>query len=136
MGTAPSRSSERRALGLARRLYIEERSDISVRSRARELLWRLPGFVFVGQVGSAFKEQPDHGRVSLRSSCMQRRPSVVALGGEPGPVLQEQTDKACEERVVCERNLWEILVEQQPPQGVLVCDHAGLVINKFSPVCP
>ena len=25
----------------------------------------------------------------------------------------------------------EILVEQQPPQGVLVCDHAGLVINKF-----
>jgi len=26
----------------------------------------------------------------------------------------------------------EILVEQQPPQGVLLCDHAGLVINKFS----
>ena len=26
----------------------------------------------------------------------------------------------------------EILVEQQPPQGVLVCDHAGLVFNKFS----
>ena len=26
----------------------------------------------------------------------------------------------------------EILVEQKPPQGVLVCDHAGLVINKFS----
>jgi len=26
----------------------------------------------------------------------------------------------------------KILVEQQPPQGVLVCDHAGLVINKFS----
>ena len=26
----------------------------------------------------------------------------------------------------------EILVEQQPPQGVLVCDHAGLVINKLS----
>jgi len=26
----------------------------------------------------------------------------------------------------------ETLVEQQPPQGVLVCDHAGLVINKFS----
>jgi len=26
----------------------------------------------------------------------------------------------------------EILVEQQPPQGVLVCDHAGLVISKFS----
>jgi len=26
----------------------------------------------------------------------------------------------------------EILVEQQPPQGVLVCDHA--VINKFSRV--
>ena len=25
-----------------------------------------------------------------------------------------------------------ILVEQQPPQGVLVCDHAGLVINQFS----
>jgi hypothetical protein len=26
----------------------------------------------------------------------------------------------------------EILVEQHPPQGVSVCDHAGLVINKFS----
>ena len=26
----------------------------------------------------------------------------------------------------------EILVEQQPQQGVFVCDHAGLVINKFS----
>ena len=26
----------------------------------------------------------------------------------------------------------EMLVEQQPPQGVLVCDHAGLVINQFS----
>jgi len=28
----------------------------------------------------------------------------------------------------------EILVEKQPPQGVLVCvcDHAGVVINKFS----
>ena len=26
----------------------------------------------------------------------------------------------------------EILVEQQTPQGVLVCDHAGLVIKKFS----
>jgi len=25
-----------------------------------------------------------------------------------------------------------VLVEQQPPQGVFVCDHAGLVINKFS----
>ena len=26
----------------------------------------------------------------------------------------------------------EILVEQQPPQGVSVCDHAGRVINEFS----
>ena len=26
----------------------------------------------------------------------------------------------------------EILVEQQTPQGVLVCDHAGGVINKLS----
>jgi hypothetical protein len=26
----------------------------------------------------------------------------------------------------------EILVEQQPPQGVFVCDHAGRVINEFS----
>ena len=26
----------------------------------------------------------------------------------------------------------EILVEQQPPQGVFVCDHAGLLINKDS----
>jgi len=26
----------------------------------------------------------------------------------------------------------EILVEQQPPQVVFVCDHAGLVINKSS----
>ena len=26
----------------------------------------------------------------------------------------------------------EILVEQQPPQGDVACDHAGRVINKFS----
>jgi len=26
----------------------------------------------------------------------------------------------------------EILVGQQPPQGVFVCDHAGLAINTFS----
>ena len=26
-----------------------------------------------------------------------------------------------------------ILVEQQPPQGVLACGHAGLVINQLSP---
>ena len=25
-----------------------------------------------------------------------------------------------------------ILVEQQPPQGVFICDHAGLVINRIS----
>jgi len=28
--------------------------------------------------------------------------------------------------------LTEILVEQQSPEGVFFCDHAGLVINKFS----
>ena len=28
----------------------------------------------------------------------------------------------------------EILVEQQPLQGVLVCDHAGLIINTLSTV--
>jgi hypothetical protein len=26
----------------------------------------------------------------------------------------------------------KILVEQQPPQGVFVCDHAGLVIDERS----
>ena len=26
----------------------------------------------------------------------------------------------------------EILRDEQPPQGVLVCDHAGLVTNQFS----
>ena len=35
------------------------------------------------------------------------------------------------------KNVWcvretEILVEQQTPQGVFVCDHAGFVINEFS----
>ena len=35
------------------------------------------------------------------------------------------------ENVYCGRES-EILEEEQPPQGVLVCDHAGLVINKFS----
>ena len=34
---------------------------------------------------------------------------------------------------VCERET-EILVEHQPPQGFLVCDHAGLAITKFSNV--
>jgi len=33
--------------------------------------------------------------------------------------------------VYCVRET-EILVEQQPPHGAFVCDHAGLVINKFS----
>jgi len=36
----------------------------------------------------------------------------------------------CEKNVYCVRET-EILVEQQPPQGVFVCDHAGLVINNF-----
>ena len=35
------------------------------------------------------------------------------------------------QQVKCVRET-EILVEQQPPQGVFVCDHAGHVINKFS----
>jgi len=26
----------------------------------------------------------------------------------------------------------EIMVEQQPPQEVFVCDYAGLVVNRFS----
>ena len=30
----------------------------------------------------------------------------------------------------------EILLEQQPPQGVFACDHTGLVINKFSDLRP
>ena len=34
-------------------------------------------------------------------------------------------------KVKCVRES-EILVEQSPPQGVLVCGHAGLVINDFS----
>ena len=29
-----------------------------------------------------------------------------------------------------------ILVEQQPPKGVFICDHAGLVINNFSQTPP
>jgi len=33
--------------------------------------------------------------------------------------------------VKCARET-KILVEQQPPQGVFVCDHASLVINEFS----
>ena len=35
------------------------------------------------------------------------------------------------ENVQCVRET-EILVEQQPPQGVFVCGHAGLVINELS----
>ena len=34
-------------------------------------------------------------------------------------------------KVYCVRET-EILLEHLPPQGMLVCDHAGLVINKFS----
>jgi len=36
------------------------------------------------------------------------------------------------QNVKCVRET-EILVEPQPLQGVLVCDHADLVINTFSP---
>jgi len=47
------------------------------------------------------------------------RPSadVRDLGGVPAGQRSRET---------------EILVEKQPQQGVLVCDHAGRVINKFS----
>ena len=44
-----------------------------------------------------------------------------------GPGIMEDKGK----NVQCVRQS-EILVEQQPPQRVFVCDHAGLVINKFS----
>ena len=37
---------------------------------------------------------------------------------------------SCKHRGVRET---EILVEQQLPQGIFVCDHAVLVINQFSP---
>ena len=35
-------------------------------------------------------------------------------------------------KTVCCVRETEILVERQSPQGVFVCDHAGLVINEFS----
>ena len=37
-----------------------------------------------------------------------------------------------EVKAEAEQKIYEILVEQQTPQGVLVCDHAGRVINKLS----
>ena len=46
-------------------------------------------------------------------------------------MLKGLTIDAVMKNVQCVRET-EILGEQQPPQGFLVCDHAGLVINKFS----
>ena len=44
---------------------------------------------------------------------------------------EERTLPPFFKNVECVRET-EILVEQQPPQGVFICDHAGLVINKIS----
>ena len=61
--------------------------------------------------------------------CLAHRP--VAPPTPPIPALHLRSPFF--QNVKCERET-EIVVEQQPPQGVLVCDHAGRVANKLSSV--
>ena len=60
------------------------------------------------------------GRVTVHAAPVSRQTLFSRV--VPSPFFKH---------VQCVRET-EILVEQQPPQGVLVWDHAGLVINKFS----
>ena len=66
----------------------------------------------------------------------EARPRIdMNLGSEQKLPRKTPSDKILEEDwpcVVVKFPVISNLVEQQPPQGVLVCDHAGLVINKFS----
>ena len=73
----------------------------------------------------------------LRMVQRERREDQDALGRRLDDLVTDASDppsapspgEPC--ALSCVRET-EILVEQQPPQGVLVCDHAGPVINKFS----
>jgi len=75
------------------------------------LLFRVPG---LGVQGG--------GRVvlGLRSKFVN-----LGAGKSPGSTGEPEYNVQCVRET-------EILVEQQPPQGVLVCDHAGRVTNKFA----
>jgi hypothetical protein len=55
---------------------------------------------------------------------------LAALAGYEGPEWVRLKTKADEDEV----RETETLAEQQPSQGVLVCEHADLVTNKFSQV--
>jgi len=73
----------------------------------------------------------------LPGGCIQRASRRLNFEGSGAGSAQTQPRWGCIHAGVgiykglCVRET-EILVEQQPPQGVFVCDHAGLVINKFS----
>jgi len=69
---------------------------------------------------SSYGESTVREFIDYKTSMITLRP-LVAISFDRG-----QTRRALSVRET------EILVEQQPPQGVFVCDHAGLVINKFS----
>ena len=58
----------------------------------------------------------------------------VAIPSPPWYKADSESGPSFFKNVQCVRET-EILVEQQPPQGVFVCDHAGLVINRFSDLC-
>ena len=70
------------------------------------------------------------GRGFFREGCYR---FARLLTGEPWKQANPQSRlNNLFQDVQCVRET-EILVEQQAPQGVFVCDHAGLVINKLSP---
>jgi len=88
-------------------------------------------------------ERPRETRPVVVTTCRRRRrpispttptdPSRIGRLREP---CQVRPPRAQQELCHAPTGLVRsVLVEQQPPQGVVVCDHAGLVINKFSPSC-
>ena len=72
----------------------------------------------------------DPGYQRLENTAM----TPHAVGGETCIArLHSPTLSPIFKNVKCVKET-EILVEEQTPQGVFVCDHAGPVINKFSNV--
>ena len=84
----------------------------------------------------SLKYEPSDSPPSLRGATtyvflLSRLPSCHPLRVAVNPTDSELDSDATLKNVLCVRET-KILSGQQTPQRVLVCDHAGLVINKLS----
>ena len=77
------------------------------------------------------EEEPRKHAQMMQSSPLCRRAACHASSCANSEGVCNSTPSPFFKNVWCEREP-EILVEQQPPQGVFVCDHAGRVISKLS----